>query len=183
MIIARTQFGEADVLLINHDPELVGTDAFKNSLLINNDWYKKLDDGKTTNVCKMSFMDIIGVYTKQQNSVRAILTSGTTIAWNLDDEQSAKLILAHDATLSNAINIKDGGTYVLLVQQDPTGGRTLAFDDAYIFPDDTVIEVTSGADTRTLYGFLGDGDELISTGVKGYAALIPSPSPSPSPSP
>lgn len=53
-VIKITQFGESYVYDIDHDPEVTSTDAPKNSLLKNTDWYCKLSDGDNTDVVKIN---------------------------------------------------------------------------------------------------------------------------------
>jgi hypothetical protein len=73
-------------------------------------------------------------YTKAQNFNATSLVDGANIAWDLEDNQVANIVLGGNRTLDNPTNINDGGTYILVVTQDGTGSRTLAFDTAYKFP-------------------------------------------------
>lgn len=73
-----------------------------------------------------------GLEFKAQYSANpAVLADGANIAWNLASEQAAVVTLADNRTLDNPTNLKDGGTYRLIVKQDATGSRTLAYGSAY----------------------------------------------------
>lgn len=73
-------------------------------------------------------------FTRQQNFVEVALTHGAAVAWNLQTQQNARLTLgATAATLSAPSNAVVGGTYILRVIQDGTGGRTLNFNAVYDF--------------------------------------------------
>jgi len=59
------------------------------------------------------------------------LSDGATINWDLSLAQNAVVTLGGNRTLANPTNQIAGGVYTLLVKQDATGGRTLAFGTAY----------------------------------------------------
>ena len=46
------------------------------------------------------------------------LTSGTSVSWNAGSNQSAVLVLGHNATVANATNHANGGVYILKVTQN-----------------------------------------------------------------
>ena len=43
------------------------------------------------------------------------LTSGTSVSWNAGSNQTAVLVLGHNATIANATNHANGGVYILKV--------------------------------------------------------------------
>lgn len=73
----------------------------------------------------------VRAFTKQQTFARSALTDAATIAWDLDTQQIAKVTLGGNRTLGNPSNMKDGGTYIVRVYQDGTGGRALTYGSAY----------------------------------------------------
>lgn len=76
-------------------------------------------------------LDTAQVWTKQQSGAVLALTFGTSIDWNLNDAQTAKVTLTGNATLAAPTNQTDGGYYSLRVTQDATGSRTLAYNAAF----------------------------------------------------
>lgn len=49
-VLTHSQFGDAWIITIDHDPRVTATDCPKNSIIINDCWWRKMDDGETTNV-------------------------------------------------------------------------------------------------------------------------------------
>lgn len=73
-------------------------------------------------------------FTRQQNFSEVALSYGAAIAWNLQTSQNARVTLTGTtAELSNPTNAVQGGTYILRVIQDGTGGRALTFAANYDF--------------------------------------------------
>jgi hypothetical protein len=66
-------------------------------------------------------------------SVPIALTSGTTVATDCSTGRVFRLVLGHNATLSNPTNPQDGVTYEWIVKQDATGSRTLAYGTSFDF--------------------------------------------------
>lgn len=96
-------------------------------------------------------------YTKQHRFTRTTLVNSGGIAWNLDDNQFAKITLGGNWTLSNPSNKKDGGTYELYVYQDGTGSRTLSYGTDYKWVNGTAPVIGTGANDLTILTFTSDG--------------------------
>lgn len=77
----------------------------------------------------------VRAYTKQQYFGEASLSDVANISWNLDNAQTAEVTLGGNRTLDNPTNMKAGATYILRVEQDSTGSRTLAYGTAYNWPN------------------------------------------------
>lgn len=60
------------------------------------------------------------------------LVSGTTIACDFTGKHNAKLTLAHNATLSLPVGLRDGEFASIAGKQDAVGGRTLALESGYV---------------------------------------------------
>ena len=105
----------------------------------------------------------VRVYTKQQNFGTVTLTDAASIAWNLDDEQVAKVTLTDNRTLANPTNMVDGGTYVLRVIQDGTGSQTLAYGSAYKWMNNVAPTLTTTAAGIDLITFVSDGTNMFGT--------------------
>ena len=80
----------------------------------------------------------------QRGSVDA-LASGATVAVNLADSNNFSLTLATNATLDAPTNAVAGQSGVIVITQDGTGSRTLAYNVAYKFPGGTVPTLTTDA--------------------------------------
>lgn len=105
-------------------------------------------------------------FTSQPYSPQATLTDQATIAWNLTTQPSAIVTLADNRTLDAPTNQKAGSTYVLVIKQDGTGGRTLAWNAAYKFPGGIDPTLSTGVNDVDVVSFVSDG-----TNMYGVAAL------------
>jgi hypothetical protein len=114
------------------------------------------------------YKDIVTNFTKQQYFGEATLTDGTNISWDLDTAQSAKVTLEGNRTLSNPTNMKAGATYILRVIQDGTGGRTLAYGNAYQWPSGITPTLSTGIGAIDLLSFYCDGTDMYGTIIKSY---------------
>ena len=74
------------------------------------------------------------------------VTSAASITpdWNNSNVQTFELTSA-STTIVNPSNIKPGATYILILKQDSTGGRTVSFGTQYNFPADTAPILTTTA--------------------------------------
>lgn len=115
------------------------------------------------------FLDGINAWSKQQYFAMATLTDAASIAWPLDTAQVATVTLTDNRTLANPTNMKAGGTYQLIVRQDATGSRTLAYGSAYKWPSGTAPTLTTAASSIDLLTFLSDGSSMFGVAVKAFA--------------
>lgn len=99
-------------------------------------------------------------WTGQQSFGAQSLTDGANIAWNLNTQQSANVTLGGNRTLDNPTNMVNGGTYILVVRQDGTGSRTLAFGSAYLFPGGTAPTLSTDANSVDILSFVSDGTNM-----------------------
>lgn len=86
-------------------------------------------------------------WAQQQGFALATLTDATTVSWDGQTQQTAKVTLGGNRTLGAMSNPVAGFTYVLIVIQDGTGSRTLAYNAVYKFPSGTapVLSTAAGA--------------------------------------
>lgn len=99
-------------------------------------------------------------WTKQQYFGEATLTDAVNIVWVLDDAQTAKVTLQGNRTLDNPTTMQAGGTYLLRIIQDATGGRTLAYGTAYKFPNGLAPTLTTPANAVDLLSCVSDGTSM-----------------------
>lgn len=103
---------------------------------------------------------IVHAFTKQQYFAEATLTDGASIAWNLEDAQTATVELGGNRTLSNPTNMQAGATYILRVVQDSTGSRTLAYGANYAWPGGTAPTLSTAAGATDILSFYSDGSTM-----------------------
>jgi hypothetical protein len=101
--------------------------------------------------------------------------------WDLSANQVAFVNLSANAFVPNIVPVgtkKKGGDYVLVVQQDAPGGRTLLFDSDYVFST-KVYELSSGTTSIiapsslsvTVIRFTSNGSKLYGKPTKYYYNL------------
>ena len=94
----------------------------------------------------------------------ATLTDQATIAWNVLTSPVAKVTLGANRTLGAGSGAIAGQFVSLLVIQDGTGSRTLSFNAAYEFKDDTAPTLTTTAAKGDLFVFRYNGSKFLEVG-------------------
>ena len=74
---------------------------------------------------------------------KALIYAGN-LTWNTNTHPFATLTLTNNVTGITLSGTVDGGIYSLVITQDSTGGRTMAFPSAWKWPEDAVREIASG---------------------------------------
>ena len=88
------------------------------------------------------------------------LTDGASIAWDVSLGVMATVTLTDNRALANPTNLVNGASYILIVKQDATGGRTLSYGDKYLFPDGIEPVLSTGANAVDMIAFLSDGTNM-----------------------
>ena len=108
-------------------------------------------------------LDLTGLQVKL--GTEATLTDGATVAWDVSASPIAKLTLGGNRTLSAPTNAVGSGQYIsLLVIQDGTGSRTLTWNAAYEFKDDTAPTLTITASKGDIFTFRYNGSKWLEVG-------------------
>ena len=94
----------------------------------------------------------------------ATLTDASTISWNVLTSPVAKVTLGANRALGAATGAQAGQFVSLLVIQDGTGSRTLTFNAAYEFKDDTAPTLTTTAAKGDLFVFRYNGSKFLEVG-------------------
>ena len=94
----------------------------------------------------------------------ATLTDGSSIDWNVLTSPVAKVTLAGNRTLNAATGAQAGQFVSLLIIQDGTGSRTVTFNAAYEFKDDTAPTLTTTASKGDLFVFRYNGSKFLEVG-------------------
>lgn len=91
------------------------------------------------------------------------LTDAASITVDLDTFINSTVTLAGNRTLANPTNVKVGQTGWILVTQDGTGSRTLAFGTNYVFVGSNapILSTTAGAEDLLYYSCLETGKIFI----------------------
>lgn len=105
----------------------------------------------------------------QQFFAQATLTDGASIAWNLNTQQTAIVTLGGNRTLANPTNMQAGSTYTLIVKQDATGSRTLAYGANYKWPSGTAPTLSTGANAVDILTFISDGTRMYGVGALNFS--------------
>lgn len=106
-------------------------------------------------------------YTRAHNFNATTLTSGTSIAWNLEENQVARLALSTNGTMADPSNKVDGATYILVVTQS-TGTNTLAWNATYKWPGGTAPTLTAGSGKTDVFTFVSNGTNLFGAASQNY---------------
>lgn len=88
------------------------------------------------------------------------LVDAASISWNLNSGGAATVTLAGNRTLANPTNMKNGGSYYLVVKQDGTGNRTLSYGTAYKFPNNIDPVLSTPANAVDILTFISDGTSM-----------------------
>ena len=95
-------------------------------------------------------------------AAQVALVDGTNIAWNVASAPNAVITLRGNRTMSAPSNPATGAFYVLLVRQDGTGGRTLAWHSTYEFAFiGGSPTVSAGANEMDLFLFMRVGGNMV----------------------
>lgn len=99
------------------------------------------------------------------------LTSASTVTIAAGASNNFRLVLGTNVTLANPTGLVNGMVINLMVVQDSTGGRTLAFGSKFKFPEGVVQPPAATPGSISLYSFYYDSvlDVLLTTSQKGYA--------------
>ena len=72
-----------------------------------------------------------------------VLTDAATIAYDVDLGINASVTLAGNRTLANPTNLRAGMRGSVVVTQDATGNRTLAYGSKWLFPGNSHVLTTT----------------------------------------
>ncbi len=100
-----------------------------------------LPDATTT----LAGLAVAQSYTKAQRGTPVALTDASTVAVDLSLGNNFTLTLAGNRTLGAPSNVTAGQSGVIVVTQDGTGSRTLAYNSAYKFAGGTAPTLTTTA--------------------------------------
>ena len=103
-------------------------------------------------------------FTSAALNPEATLTDGATPAWNALTQPVAKITIAGYRTIGAASGGVSGQFISLLIIQDGTGSRTMTWNAAYEFKDDTAPTLTTTAAKGDLFVFRYNGAKWLEVG-------------------
>ncbi len=89
--------------------------------------------------------DVAQAFTKAQRGTPVALTDATSIATDLSLGNNFSVTLGGNRTLANPTNIVAGQSGIIVITQDGTGSRTLAYGSYFKFPSATAPTLTTSA--------------------------------------
>ena len=104
------------------------------------------------------------VFSAAAYNAEATLTDASTISWNAITQPVAKVTLGANRTLGAASGGVAGAFVSLLIIQDGTGSRTVSFNAAYEFAEDTAPTLTTTASKGDLFVFRYNGSKWLEVG-------------------
>ena len=117
----------------------------------------KIETSDGTISANLNITDSTGLsFTKAGYFGATALTSGTSVSWDAGSNQSAVLVLGHNATMGAARNQANGGVYILKVTQN-TAPKTLSWATGYKWPGNTAPVMTATAGAVDVFTFVSDG--------------------------
>ena len=117
----------------------------------------KIETSDGTISANLNITDSTGLsFTKAGYFGATALTSGTSVSWDAGSNQSAVLVLGHNATIANATNHANGGVYILKVTQN-SAPKTLSWATGYKWPGNTAPTMTATAGAVDVFTFVSDG--------------------------
>jgi len=140
------------------------------TLTANNTPTFDLASGTTLNSVGIATLNT-NTWLQQQGFPQATLTAASTVTWNGQTQQTAKITLDGTTTALGAIsNAVAGFTYILEIVQDGTGGRALALSNAaYTWPGGTVPSISTAANAVDVMTCYYDGSKMRCTLQKAFA--------------
>ena len=131
------------------------------------------DKVKQTQIAVLStaqeFTAFHGVSATKLDNSTTFGVGDVSATWNLDSQQVTILTLSSSPVyLRNPSNMRPGGTYMLIVRQDSTGGRVLNFQSNYKFINNVAPTVTTAPSSVDIFSFVSDGRYLYGVGSQGY---------------
>ena len=127
-----------------------------------------ISTGTATISTRVAVVNTAQEYTRCHNFDATTLTSGTSIAWNLAENQVARLALATNGTMGDPSNKTDGATYILSVTQS-TGTNTLAWNASFKWPGGTAPTLTAGSGKTDIFTFVSNGTSLFGVASQNYS--------------
>jgi hypothetical protein len=97
------------------------------------------------------------------------LTDAANIDWNTSVSRSAVVTLGGNRIFNAPTGLVSGESYVLVVKQDATGGRTIAWNGIFKWPLGAAPVLSTAANAIDILSFVVNGTNLYGMFQKGFA--------------
>ena len=111
--------------------------------------------------------DVVNSFTAAQRGSIVALTDGATITPDFAAGNNFSVTLGGSRTLANPTNQTAGQSGVIVVTQDGTGGRTLAFGSNWKFPGGTAPTLTTAANAVDVIAYYVESSSRITARLVG----------------
>jgi hypothetical protein len=111
--------------------------------------------------------DVVNSFTAAQRGSIVALTDGATITPDFAAGNNFSVTLGGSRTLANPTNLTAGQSGVIVVTQDGTGGRTLAFGSNWKFPGGTAPTLTTAANAVDVIAYYVESSSRITARLVG----------------
>lgn len=125
--------------------------AAKYPLVLSGTTIQELQSGDTINGYAQT--GATNTFTGAQIGNITTLTDGATITPNFAANNSFTVTLGGNRTLANPTNLVAGQSGVIIINQDGTGGRTLAYGSYYDFGGGTAPTLTTTASAQDMIAY------------------------------
>lgn len=125
--------------------------AAKYPLVLSGTTIQELQSGDTINGYAQT--GATNTFTGAQIGNITALTDGATITPNFAANNSFSVTLGGNRTLANPTNLVAGQSGVIIINQDGTGGRTLAYGSYYDFGGGTAPTLTTTASAQDMIAY------------------------------
>jgi hypothetical protein len=108
-------------------------------------------------------LDTVQVITSGKGDAEVVLTDGATITPDFADGNTFSVVITDDRTMANPDNPLDGQTITFVVEQDGTGGHTLAWGSKYKWAGGVAPTLTTAAGAIDMFAgkYLEDKDVIL----------------------
>ena len=151
--------------------KIAGSDHLQISGSGGNTVFKPMTDAKSIVIQQFDGNELVefsdanySSFTRAAFNPETTLTDSSTVSWNSLTQPVAKLTLGGNRTLSAASGGRAGQFVSLLAIQDSTGSRTISWNAAYEFKDDTAPTLTTTASKGDLFVFRYNGSKFLEVG-------------------
>jgi len=129
-----------------------------------------ISTGSATVGTRVAVLNTEQEYTRTHNFNATSLTISTgTVAWDLSQNQVAKLEVTTNSTMQTPTNPVDGATYMLIVTQGTGGSNTLSFSTAYKFPGGSAPSLSTGSADVDVLTFVSNGTVLYGVASQDFS--------------
>jgi hypothetical protein len=114
-----------------------------------------------------AFLNVAQAFTKAQRGTPVALTDASSIATDLSLGNNFSVTLGGNRTLANPTNIVAGQSGIIVITQDGTGSRTLAYGSYFKFPAGTAPTLTTTASAVDVLAYYVESSTRITARLVG----------------